>query len=219
VRLVTHELRSPLSVIKGYCQLVYGRMRKEGAKDAEFLAKMERSVDRMETLVNDLVDVSHIESGKLELSRERCDLCELCRDAVDEQAALHRDVDLSLPEGPVWVHADPGRIAQVLTNLLTNAFKYGDGTHPVSLVLTEETGGARLQVIDKGPGIPEEQLAHVFERFYRALGNKHAGGAFGGLGLGLYLCRELVERHNGTIEAKSTPGEGSTFTVTLPLGG
>jgi signal transduction histidine kinase len=173
---------------------------------------MERAILRMERLVNDLVDVSRIDASWLPLRLERCDLMHLCRQIADEQsAASERDIRVDLTDGPVWVTADAERMGQVLTNLLSNAVKYSAQDCPVELALRAE--GER----DEGAGIPPESLPHLFERFYRVPGVQVQSGSGVGLGLGLFITREIVERHGGAIEVESAVGQGTTFTVSLPL--
>jgi signal transduction histidine kinase len=179
---------------------------------------MERAILRMERLVNDLVDVSRIDASWLPLWLERCDLVHLCRQIADEQsAAAERDMRLDLTDVPAWVMADAERMGQVLTNLLSNALKYCGQDCPVGLTLRAEGERAVLAVRDEGAGIPPESLPHLFEYFYRVPGVQVQSGSGVGLGLGLFITREIVERHGGAIEVESAIGQGTTFTVLLPL--
>jgi signal transduction histidine kinase len=179
---------------------------------------MEHSIIRMERLVNDLLDVSRIESGRLALRLEPLDLVSLCRHVAAEQmAASEREIELELPREPTIVRADADRIDQVLANLLSNALKYSPQECPVTLSVRKEAENAVIAIHDEGSGIPQEALPHLFERFYRVPGVQVQSGSGVGLGLGLYITRELVERHGGQIRAESTPGIGTTFSVTLPL--
>ncbi|HKB46341.1 MAG TPA: ATP-binding protein, partial [Ktedonobacterales bacterium] len=176
------------------------------------------SIIRMERLVNDLLDVSRIESGRLALRLEPLDLISLCRHVAAEQmAASEREIELELPREPTTVRADADRIDQVLANLLSNALKYSPQERPVTLTVRKEAANAVIAIRDEGSGIPQEALPHLFERFYRVPGVQVQSGSGVGLGLGLYITRELVERHGGQIRAESTPGFGTIFSVTLPL--
>jgi len=180
--------------------------------------RMEHSIIRMERLVNDLLDVSRIESGRLALRLEPLDLVSLCRHVAAEQmAASEREIALELPREPTIVRADADRIDQVLANLLSNALKYSPQERPVTLTVRKEAANVVMVIRDEGSGIPQEALPHLFERFYRVPGVQVQSGSGVGLGLGLYITRELVERHGGQIGAESTPGFGTTFSVMLPL--
>jgi PAS domain S-box-containing protein len=218
--IASHELKTPLTTLKILSQLLYRRLAPTGHMEAEQAARMDRAIGRMERLVNDLLDVSRIESGRLALRTERMDLVALCRQIAEEQmAANERTITLELPRGEVSVMADPERIGQVLTNLLSNALKYSLAERPITLRLAVRTREAIVCVRDHGPGIPAEALPHLFERFYRVPGMQVQSGSGVGLGLGLYISHEIIERHGGRIWAESSVGEGSTFCFALPLAG
>lgn len=221
MNLVAHELRGPLAVTKTSAQLLRVKINRGGEPDPGLMSRMEHGIQRMELLINDLVDTARIESGKFTLTPRRCDLRDLCLQAVDDQqVATERDIELTLPGPSVWVMADPARLGQVLANLITNALKYSDEESAVTVTLRVDPPGpppagrarALVEVKDEGPGIPEDQLDRIFQAFYRVPGAKASG-----LGLGLYLSRELIERQGGALEVRSVVGEGSTFTVVLPL--
>jgi two-component system sensor histidine kinase/response regulator len=179
---------------------------------------MERAIVRMELLVNDLLDISRIESGKLALRTERADLTALCRQVVDEQvAATNRSVQLDLPGKAILVDLDPDRISQVLTNVLSNAFKYSPTDQPVMLRLQQMADEVRVAITDCGPGIPRAEMPHLFERFYRVPGIDVQAGSGVGLGLGLYISHEIMERHGGRIGVENNPDGGATFTLALPM--
>ena len=179
---------------------------------------MERAILRIERLVNDLLDASRIDSGRLALRRERADLRTICRAATeDEMAATERPITLDLPERPVAVDVDVDRMTQVLTNLLSNALKYSPPESMVALALRTEGDEAVITVGDEGAGIPPESLPLLFERFYRVPGVQVQSGSGVGLGLGLAITKEIVERHGGTISVASAVGAGTVFTVRVPL--
>lgn len=216
--IASHELKTPLTSLKGLAQITHRRLARSGSAEAAHLVGIERAIQRMETLVNDLLDISRIESGKLALRTEWADLVEVCRQVVDEQrAATERTIVLETPGSPIELEIDPDRIGQVLTNLLSNALKYSPPEEPVGLSVGVEDGEVLLCVTDRGPGIPAENLPHIFERFYRAPGISVQTGSGVGLGLGLYICSEIVERHGGRIWAESVLDSGSAFMVALPL--
>lgn len=216
--IVSHELKTPLTSLKMLTQLTYRRLSRAGLAEAEHTQRMERAILRMERLVNDLLDSSRIESGKLALRMERCDLTVLCRRIVGEQAdSVERTIIFDLPAEPVEIMADAERIEQVLVNLISNALKYSPASQPIELRLHSQGDEAMLTVSDRGGGIPSGELPHLFERFYRVPGVQVQSGSGVGLGLGLHISHEIVERHGGHIWAESAIGHGSSFFVVLPL--
>lgn len=212
-----HELRSPITSIRGLAQLLQRHWpQMEPERIAASLGSIAEQTEQMAQLVDELLDVSRIRSGRLALAMQPCDLVALLRTVV-ERAAPQREGEIRLraPE-PLTVAGDAGRLLQVVTNLIDNAAKYSDPRAPIEVTALRDDGWATVAVRDRGIGIPAEGLERLFERFYRA---ENAAQHAGGLGLGLYICREIVERHGGTIAVASTPGEGSLFTVRLPLAG
>ena len=181
---------------------------------------MDRQLSHMVRLIDDLLDVSRITSDKLTLRKERVSLRAVVETAVEAsrpviEAAGHA-LKLALPEEPLWLDADPTRLAQVVSNLLTNAAKYTPEGGCIELAAVREGGEVVIRVTDTGLGIPPEMLAEVFEMFTQV--NRTLDRSQGGLGIGLALVKRLVELHGGTITALSPGlGEGSTFTVRLPL--
>ncbi len=184
---------------------------------------MQRSQHAMSILirlVDDLLDVSRVRTGKLDMRREACDLGRLVEDAVQAQRQVHatRTMTCTLPPArAVPVLADPMRIGQVVTNYLTNALKYSAEDQPVDVRVTVARGQARVSVRDQGPGLPAGQRRHVWDAFYRAEGIPDLTGSGIGLGLGLHICKTIVERHGGRVGVTSVVGRGSTFWFTLPL--
>jgi signal transduction histidine kinase len=177
---------------------------------------------RLNRLVNDLVDVSRIQAGRLELHVARADLTAIVRDAVEEQrqAAPARTLALQLPtERCVSVIVDADRIGQVVTNYLTNALKYSPEDRPVDVGITVDRHEARVWVRDEGLGLPPEEQEGIWERFHRAQGIEVQSGSGIGLGLGLHICRTIIERHQGQVGVESARGTGSTFWFSLPLEG
>jgi signal transduction histidine kinase len=215
--IASHELKTPLTTLKAVTQMAQRRIAQAGDEAPTYLDKIARAIGRMQLLVDDLIDISRIESGKLALHRERCDVIPLFRQVVEDQAAASdRAIAFTGPTAPLEAEVDADRVEQVLTNLLSNALKY---TPAHAAVAVEVAGGddtITFRVRDKGPGIPPEELPHLFDRFYRVPGIEVQVGSGIGLGLGLYICREIVERHGGRIWAESRPGHGSVFQVVLP---
>jgi signal transduction histidine kinase len=184
-----------------------------------FVARSIHSVARLDRLIEDLLDASRVKEGRLELRLEPEDLCAVVREVVEEQRQVHPDRRLTLetPEEPVPVSIDGVRIAQVLVNLLSNALKYSKREWPVVVALVVAGGEACVTVRDHGAGIPAAEHERIWERFYRAPGIGHQSGSQVGLGLGLYISRDIVERHQGRVSLQSAPGEGSVFSFSIPL--
>ena len=173
-----------------------------------------RSARRLAGLVEMLLDVSRIATGRLELSKEDVDLVQLARDAIDRYSDEARRVGSEvLLEGDASVRGswDALRLEQVFANLVGNALKYAAGS-AVTIRVSGRDGEASFEVQDRGPGIGAEDLSRIFDRFERAAPSRH----YGGLGLGLYIARQVVEAHGGTIGVHETPGGGATFSVVLP---
>ena len=218
--IVSHELKTPLTSLKGMTQLF--RRQVERADAAQIvsmgLADMERSIRRMEVLVNDLLDSSLIETNMFVLHRKRCNLVELCRHLIDEYTAGYGPaLTFEVPGEPIEVEVDADRISQVVLNLLSNARKYSPKGSPITVTLQQAGYEATASVRDMGVGIPPETIPNIFEQFYRVPGVEVQDGPHTGLGLGLYISRKIVERHGGHIDVQSVPGQGSTFSIVLPM--
>jgi PAS domain S-box-containing protein len=216
---LAHELRNPLAPIRNALHLL--RLTGGSGPAADRIHEMmERQVGHMVRLVDDLLEVSRITRGKIELRRERVELAAVVRNAVETsrplvEAARH-DLSVSVSGEPVIVEADPVRLAQVVSNLLNNAAKYTDEGGRIAVSARREGGDAVVAVRDSGAGIPEEMLPRIFEMFTQV--DRTLGRAAGGLGIGLALTRSVVEMHGGRVEARSDgPGRGSEFVVRLPL--
>ena len=218
--IVSHELKTPLTSLKGMTQLLHRQVERAEAPEvvSTGLLDMERSLRRMEVLVNDLLDSSLIETNMFVLHRKRCDLVELCRHLIDEYTAgFGPALAFEVPGEPIEVEVDADRISQAIINLLSNARKYSSKGSPITVTLQQAGYEAIVSVRDMGVGIPLEMLPNIFEQFYRVPGIEVQNGPHIGLGLGLYISRKIVERHGGHIDVQSTAGEGSTFSIILPL--
>jgi signal transduction histidine kinase len=216
--IASHELRTPLTALKLGVQYLE---RKYGGSDSPLAARLalcDRAIGRMQVLIDDMLSVSAIKSGHLSLKRQQTDLVATCMAAAQElDLVTTLPVTLDLPSEPLFGNVDEDRVLQVVHNLLSNARKYSPPDRPVILQLRRHGDMAHLAVIDQGPGIPHEQLAGLFQRFHRVPGISVQSGAQTGLGLGLYICKAIVEQHHGRIWVDSEPGLGSTFHVLLPL--
>lgn len=217
IAILSHELRNPLAPIRYALPLL--QRERLGEQAARAVAVIERQLDHMARLVDDLLDVSRITRGKIELRREVVTLGALVSAAIEAaspaiSAARHR-LQSTVTEAPVWLDADPARIAQVITNLLNNSAKYTPRGGQISVEAGRDGVQAVIRVRDNGMGIPKESLATIFEMFRQIDG---PGRSQGGLGIGLALARQLVEMHGGTIQAFSAgPGRGAEFVVRLPM--
>jgi signal transduction histidine kinase len=218
VMIASHELWTPLTILKLDLQLARRRLEKAGAPHATLLAHVDGALVRMETLIGDLLTTSGIERGDLPFRTEPCDLVEVCRLATEQQAAaMEREVALDLPERRVEAVIDRHGIEHVVSILLSNALKFSPPDRPVTLSLRSTEAEATVSVRDEGPGIPAEELPRMFRRFHRVPGIAVQAGSMVGLGLGLYICKAIVERHGGHVHVESDIGKGSTFSVSLPL--
>ncbi|RJS21714.1 histidine kinase [Corallococcus sp. H22C18031201] len=219
--IAAHELRTPLTSLQLQLQLLQRQLGPGASLDTERVARgvasCARQTARLSQLMDSLLDLSRITRGRMELQLESLDLGEVVRELTRrfEAEAQGTDVRLTVRASPgVRGHWDRLRLEQVVTNLLSNALKYGHGA-PVDVRVDSDGAHAWLEVEDRGIGIAPEDAPRIFERFERAVSSRH----YGGLGLGLFITRQLVEALGGHISVASTPGRGSTFTVTLPLAG
>lgn len=215
--VVSHELKTPVTSIKGYIQLLRKRGEREGASRQTLAAYevIERQTARMQNLIDMLLDLSRIESGKMSLQRAPVELCSLMRDmaTLARMTTDEHDIRLDLPSHEVWIDGDASRLEQVFTNLLSNAIRYSTRGGVIEVWLQADAEAARLSVRDHGIGIPPDALPRIFERFFRVGGDPSNAG----LGIGLFIANSIVQEHGGTIEVESTIGRGSTFTVALPI--
>lgn len=216
--IASHELKTPLTSLKGYAQVMHRHLQLQGSEDLRYLLSMEQAIGRMEILVDDLLNTSLLETHIFVLHRRPFDLVELCRNLLKEYMA---DPDHKLlfdaPNERIEVEIDVERIRQVLLNLLSNARKYSPRESVILVKLERQDQYCCISLQDQGMGIPAEQLPHLFERFYQVPGIKVQSGSSSGVGLGLYIAQKIVEQHGGHISVESRIGEGSTFSVLLPL--
>ncbi len=216
--IASHELRTPLSTIQLILQSLEGTARKLNNSN-ELVSKIERvlrQVARLAELVTKLLDVTRIGAGQLQLDIEEFDFVPVVREIVERFAepALAAGSPLRIHSPQLLiVRADRSRLDQVVTNLLSNAVKFGAGK-PIDVTLQDDASRFQLTVRDHGIGIASEYSLRIFNRFERAVSTRH----YGGLGLGLYITRRIVEAHGGTIQVDSAPGAGAAFTINLPVG-
>jgi PAS domain S-box-containing protein len=216
--VAAHELKTPVTAIKGYAQLALMRLKASADSGPlqRALRTIEEQAERIAHLVNELVDASRIQHGQLELRLAWFDLAALVRRTVEQaqQQAPERRLTLDAPAALALV-GDELRIEQVLQNLLDNALKYSPAGSPIQIIVAADARQARVVVVDHGIGISRDKQAHVFDAWFQAHGD--TVGDFGGMGLGLNICKEVVERHGGQIWVESTQNQGSRFGFSMPL--
>ena len=213
VSTISHELRTPLGFIKGYSTSL---LRKDTSWDEEttqeFLTIIDEEADRLSLLIENVLESARLQSKTLPLRFQPLRLDAVLRDVATRLRARYKDLDVNMDlQTTQPIHGDGVRIAQVFDNLFTNAIKYAPGS-AIDVVLRQTKEKAVVQLRDHGPGIPKESLPLIFERFYRARSEKATG-----TGLGLFICKQIIDAHRGKIWAESTLGQGTTFFIELPM--
>ncbi|MEO6520588.1 MAG: PAS domain-containing sensor histidine kinase [Mucilaginibacter sp.] len=214
IGLASHELKTPLTSINGYLQILGQRVVDE--KDKMFVSRTQQQVNKLSSLVNDLLDVSKIEAGKLHFDEEEFDIRGIVDDSIDLITHSNNNYRITLhsPVTKCIIKGDSHRIQQVLVNLLTNAIRYSPGSKEIEVYLSYNEQEVKIGIKDYGIGIAPEKLNNIFSRYYRV---DDINSKASGLGIGLYLSSEIVTRHQGKIWAESEPKVGSTFWFTLPV--
>jgi signal transduction histidine kinase len=216
---VSHELRTPLSSIKGYSEtLIEGGVTQQ-KEQKEFLGIIHRESDRLAKLIDDLLDLSRIESGKMAMVLMPMDLLPAVKRAaaiLEKQAASKSiRITLDIPSGTPRILADESRLSQVILNLLDNAVKYTPEVGDVRISAVADGHFVRVDVSDTGVGIPEADIPRIFERFYRV--DKARSRELGGTGLGLSIVKHIVQAHGGQVSVRSAPSKGTTFSFIIPV--
>lgn len=212
VSIVAHDFRSPLTLIQGYSELMHSR-----SPDPETRALLEAIVVQSQyltSLADDVLTMTRIESDTLPLAADDVDLADLARDAIAARSNSPSEIVLDAPPEGVRIHGDARRLRQVIENLIDNAVKYAPAGTRVTVSVHGTPGGAEVSVADGGPGILPEDVPGLFQKFSRLAAARRSG--VHGTGLGLYICRSIVEAHGGRISVDTAPGKGSVFKVTLP---
>ena len=212
-----HDLRTPLTVVLGQAELLERRLQRDpaGQVDPAGIERIVREARRLRDLINQLLDAQRLEQGRVVMDLEPTDLCRIVEGVLDRHAAEGASLQLTRPDRPIVGSVDRPRLEQVIENLVENAVKYGSHSGAPEIEIEEVDGAARISVIDHGVGIPQADRGRIFERFFRASNVRSVTDT--GLGLGLYICRRIVNAHGGRIWHEPTPGGGSTFRVSLPL--
>jgi len=215
---VSHELKTPIFNIQGYLLTLLEGGLQDPNINVNYLEKANKSVDRMITLLEDLDEITKLESGVIEMNVAKIDLVELIKEVISslEMQAKNSQITLTFvdkPTKPLWVMADYDRICQVVTNLVVNSIKYGKEGGKTLIKLFDMDENILIEVADNGTGIAAEHLPRLFERFYRT--DKGRARESGGTGLGLSIVKHIIEAHDQTINVRSTVDVGSTFSFTL----
>lgn len=215
--IASHELKTPVTSIKAYAQVLGAMLKKEGeGKKADMMLKLDSQVNRLTNLIGDLLDVTKINSGKLQFNKSWFDFNQAIKEAIDDLQHTTQKHTLELDFSETGkVFSDKDRIGQVLTNLVTNAIKYSPHSDKIIISTKLEDGEVTVCVQDFGIGIADDKKDRVFEQFYRVSGDKQH--TFPGLGLGLYISSEIVKREGGRMWVESIEGKGSTFCFALPV--
>ncbi|MBL0699156.1 hybrid sensor histidine kinase/response regulator [Comamonas sp. JC664] len=215
ISIASHELRTPLTPLKLGLFTMERRLAAGQPVELATVLKSKRQVDRLVGLVEDLLDASRLDAGKLALDLAPLEVGQLVAEVVDHfRAAFERPFTVEVPRERVWVRGDRDRLEQVLVNLLENAHKYSASEEPIVVTVERCHNEARIHVMDHGIGIPGADQSQVFQRFYRARNVSHRN--FGGLGLGLFISHSIARLHGGGLTMRSAEGQGSTFTLGLP---
>jgi len=216
IRVAAHELKTPVAIMKGYADLLLRSSERLPPALAGSLEAIERGAGRIDRLVNDLLDVSQLQLGRMEIRREKVDVAELV-DVVTRRVSLTaKKHEIRVVESePVVVQADRIRLARVLDKLLDNAIRYSPRGGPIEVSVSVDERGAIVCVSDHGVGIARDKQSRIFERFYRA--HTDTPHDYGGMGVGLYISREIVAQHGGTLWFSSEEGRGSKFCFSLPV--
>ena len=215
--IVSHELRHPITILKGYTGFIQESWSTlDDAKRGEIIKIIENSADRLESLVNDFLDVSRMERSMFTIEREEVDFGQVVQKAIGEmrEKGIGNEFALSLPEDGKMIDGDPDKLVQLLIILLENAVKYSPKSSVVELEAGQEDGFVEVAVLDRGTGIGDEDRERVFERFYQT--EEARNHSKSGIGLGLYIARKIVDAHGGSIWCESRAGGGTVFRFTMP---
>jgi signal transduction histidine kinase len=212
ISTVSHELRTPLGFIKGYSTtLLRNDTTWDIATQREFLTIIDEEADHLTQLIENVLESARLQSNTLPMDFQPIRIDTIIRDVAMRVQARYKELELKIELPAVFIHADTVRLAQVFENLISNAVKYAPGS-PVLVRAIQEGTKLHLKVIDRGPGIAPEHLPFLFDRFYRVPGETASG-----TGLGLFICKQIIQAHHGEIWVESTKREGSTFHVVLPI--
>jgi signal transduction histidine kinase len=216
ISMAAHELKTPLTAISIYAQLVLQENSEKKFATIHVKEKMFHEIQRLSKLVNELLQVSQIKKGRLQYSMKKCDIVKVAEhivssfQTIDTKHKIRLQIDSSIKS--CHIKGDQDKMTQVISNLLTNAAKFSPEGKTIDVILKKQKDCVSIIVRDHGIGMTDEQMSHIFEGFYKAAIKTKEG-----LGLGLFLVKNIVDSHRGTITVKSKPQQGTNFTITLPL--
>lgn len=214
IRMASHELKTPITSLKLYAELLRDLVTTDEGYD--YIHNINRQADVLNKIITDMLDLSHIELGRLEFKKRTLDLNRLVTEVITNlQKTSPERLETKLPAKPLTIHGDQMRLTQALTNLINNAIKYSPGRDRIIITVKKNGRWAEVAIQDFGIGIDPAYQDQIFERFFQATGTK--GKAFPGMGIGLYLTKTIVDKHGGKISVESELGLGSTFTLSLPI--
>lgn len=215
IGMASHELKTPVTSIDAFLQLVQRSLKLED-REKELVFKARNQVSKLISLIADLLDVTKIQTGKLPYTFTNFDFNDLLKEVVEVMQQNHptQEINLNHPAGMLQIYGDKQRLEQVIINLLSNAIKYAPNTKKIRVAVQNAPHHLQLSVQDFGPGIDLPEQEHIFSRFYQI---KKPNGNSSGLGIGLYISKEIIDRHQGQIWVESSPGKGATFSFKLPL--
>jgi PAS domain S-box-containing protein len=223
IKMASHELNTPVTSIRGYTQMLLDIFSKESPQQdvprelvTSSLSTIDKQLQRLMRLISELLDLSRIEGGQLELRKEAFNICDMVRETI-------QDIKMTTPNQVInlrvntdcMVNADKDRISQVLSNIVMNAIKYSDRSTSIDIEISSVGNNVAISIKDQGIGIDKEDHEKIFDRFYRS--GKNNVDTYPGFGIGLFISKEIMQRHNGNILVESSRGNGSTFTVLLPV--
>jgi len=218
--VLSHELRTPLTSIMGFTQLIRKRLSANGNGDPRMMEQLDvlwAQAQRLNRLIDTFVDMARIERGEFEITRGKVELTGLIKSAAEQavaQSSSHHTVSLDIPDRPLWMHGDSKRLEQVFGHIISNAVRYSPPQQPIAVSCESDSdmSTATIKITDHGPGIPPARLKEIFDRNYPSGPLKS-----GGLGVGLYLSKVIVEAHGGQIAVESSTGKGTSVTLVLPV--
>lgn len=214
ISIASHELKTPVTTLKASLQLLDRMKNNPSPMLPKFLDQASRSVERITRLIDELLNVNSMKEGQLRLNKAPFVISRMLNQCCSHVRAAGQHGLIIQGDETLEVNADEDRVEQVVVNLVNNAVKYAPDSKDIYLIIEKEGDSVKISVKDTGAGIPEDKVPHLFDRYYRA---DYKGGQYSGMGLGLYICSEIIKRHGGSIGVDSTVGEGSTFWFTLPL--
>lgn len=217
ISIASHELKTPLTTLKGFTQVLQQRLTKRHEDNMRFTTRIDTQINKLTELINELLDMSKIQAGKLSIKKESVDIVEIIKDCISGMEPYVTDQKINFDKNmePLFINADKFRIEQVLVNFLTNAIKHSKSDGSVNVFVEKSSDQIKVTVEDFGQGIPESMLDKIFEKFYQVKSNDSE--EIEGLGLGLYISSEIIQSHGGEIGVESTVNVGSRFYFYLPI--